>query len=100
MPKINIRHPTKYKPQDAFDLLVKYCGERLILKALGNAPPEVKWNTKHRKGSFQVMGVEGVLSVDSGTSATITVLVELPFLMTPLKGVIEKSIRDHLEKLG
>lgn len=90
----------KGKPDAVFEKLRTYCDKKLVLKELGNLRPQVDWNEKKRQGEFNEKGVKGMISVTGQVHAKITLKLEIPFLMTPFKGLISSSIQKHLERFS
>ena len=100
MPSIKVHQKTKSKGDAAFKKLKKYCDTKLILKELGNLKPEVEWDDEEQKGWFDEKGVKGEISVNTATPCTITITLEIPFLMLPFKRIIETSVQNHLGKFA
>jgi hypothetical protein len=100
MPTIKIKQKTTASADKMYGKLKKYCNSKLVLKELGNLRPKVEWDDENRMGCFKEMGVTGRISISESSPCEISVTMEIPFLMLPLKKVLETSVQNHLGKVS
>lgn len=99
MPKFNVEHKTKKSSAEAFtQLKAFFAGENDIRRfdpklTCTFDDGDKKLNVKGSQFSAQV----NVVEQDPG--AKLVINVEIPFLLTPLKGKIEETLKKSLSRL-
>lgn len=66
---------------------------------IGNEKPEIQWNDEALRGSFSMGKIEGAFFVTGDLPCTLNIEIKIPLIMSPLKGLIEKTLQKHLETL-
>lgn len=94
MPKISIDIPHKLSKNDARNRINKFASTELSKSDLGLSELNVKWHDKGANFSFKItaVGIKGDLLVEQNF---VNITSNIPFIFFPLKGQIEKIIRDH-----
>jgi putative polyhydroxyalkanoate system protein len=90
MPKLEINQPHSVTAQEArqkLDGLSKELGEKYGLTS--------SW-TSDTQAKVERTGASGTITIEPNN---VKIFLDLSFAMTPLKGTIEKRIKDELEKL-
>ena len=97
MPKLSIEYPTSHGVTDTYDKLKKFFQTDEIKKYDAKVvctfnDPALSCDLKGSqfKGDFKV--------AEAGTGSHVKINIDLPFLLTPLKGVIQESLMKMLKK--
>ena len=98
MPKVTVSQEVKGSPAKVFGKIRSYCDKKLILREVGNLKPKVEWKEKKRMGTFKEKGVKGTIRMTSKSPCKVTITMEIPFYLSPIKGILAESIQKHLAK--
>ncbi len=99
MPTIQINQDTSDHPDVVFLKLQKYCDEKLVIKEVGGIKPNIVWTCEKRTGQFLEKGIRGTITVHDSSPCRISVEMDLPLLLSPIKYLFKKAIQEHLAKL-
>lgn len=97
MPKISIEYPTSHGVTDTYAKLKNFFQTDEIKKY----DPKVECTFNDPSLSCDLKGSQfkGDFKVaDTGSGSNVKINIDLPFLLTPLKGVIQESLMKMLKK--
>jgi hypothetical protein len=98
MPKINVEHSSDLSPADAFDKLKTFFQNDADIRRLD---PKLQCTFQDTSMTGQATGSQfkADLSVkEKSAGSIVAVIVDLPFILTPLKGKIQDTIQRKLAK--
>ncbi len=100
MPKIQLKVPTSLKAQDSFDRVQKLLSADPDLLKLDSGL-KCEFDSQKLTGSAKGSKFSAIMSIEdkAGTSSVINLTVELPLMLTPFKGMVEKTLNDKLNKI-
>ena len=103
MAKIRVSKSIKKEANEAYSSLKNFFDNAEappFASELGSGEkPQMEWNDSERTGQFKAGKVHGCFSVLGNCPCTLEIEIELPIYMAPLKGMIEKTLKNHLEKI-
>ncbi len=98
MPKVTVDHKSNLSTQDAFEKIQKFFENDQDIRRLD---PSIKCDFKagDMKGKVNGSQFKADISVTGqGQGSTVTVVVDLPLLLTPFKGKVQETIEKKLNK--
>jgi len=99
MPKINIETNTKLNPKDAFGKIKEFFSHDQDLRKL-DSNYQCQFDDNALSGTAKGSKFNAQMSVhpDAGGSK-IKLQIDLPLLLTPIKGYVEKTVQQKLGTL-
>ncbi len=103
MPKVKIEKTLNMQAKKLFETVQSVLENDREVKAL---EPKLSLNSKETKEGIkgQVMGsrISGDFEIkeDADGLSTINIVLSLPLMLSPFKGVVEKRLQDKLEGLS
>ena len=98
MPKINIDHNSTLQAPETYAKIKDFFAQDQDLKKL-DSKLQATYDDKAMTGKVTGSKFKAdVAVVGSGTGSVVKVVVDLPFLLTPLKGTIEETLQKKLKK--
>lgn len=99
MPKLNIEKTLSVDATEAFTKLKNFLESDGDLRKM-DAGYQCSFDDSQKKGEAKGKQFKASLRVEpSGRGSKVAIDVDLPFLLTPLKGTIEASLRKKLDRL-
>ncbi len=98
MPKISIDHQSSISAQDAMSKIKTFFESD---KDLQHIDPKIscQFDEKSMKGKVTGSQFKADVTVQSqGAGSQVTVVVDLPLLLTPFKGKVEETVKRKLSK--
>lgn len=98
MPKINVEHVSKLNPTEVFNKLKTFFEGEHDIRRLD---PKIQctFNDSNMTGQATGSQFKAEMSVKkSGESSIVAVTVDLPFILTPIKGKVQEKIQSQLAK--
>lgn len=97
MPQVKVSQEFKGKKQAVYKAVKDYLDGRETLQKLGAS---MNWNDKTHSGELEGGSFSGALSVsEKGGSVQVSIVVDLPLLLTPLRGKVEEELKKHLGRV-
>lgn len=99
MSKVNIDVPSKYAAQETFTKIKGLFGENSEIKKFD---PEMActFNDAQMSGVAKGGKFSAELKVNgSGDNSSVSIILDLPFLLTPFKGQIKSTVEKKLNAL-
>jgi hypothetical protein len=97
MPQVKVLRDIKGKKKDVYSAVKEYLDGRETLAKLGAT---MQWNDKSCSGVLEASSFSGALEVnEKGDKSQVAITIELPFLLTPLKGKVEEELNKHLGRV-
>ena len=97
MPKLSIEYPTSHGVTDTYSKLKSFFQTDEIKKY--DPKVECKFNDANNSCDLKGSQFKGDFKVaEAGTGSHVKINIDLPFLLTPLKGVIQESLTKMLKK--
>jgi hypothetical protein len=98
MPKIQVAHNSSLPPTDAFEKIKEFFATDSTLQKL-DSNVKAQYDDKTRKGAIKGSQFKADVSVEaSGAGSKISVVIDLPLLLTPFKGKVEETLHKKLQK--
>ena len=98
MPKVTVDHNTSLNLEAAFEKIKTFFETDADLKKI-DSTIKVQFTSGSTTGKVVGKQFQADVSVkSSGNGSIVTVVVELPFLLTPLKGKVQETIQKKLNK--
>lgn len=98
MPKISIDYPTSHGVTDTYSKLKDFFEKTDEIKKY-DPKVECKFNDSAYSCDLKGSQFKGDFKVkEAGAGSQITINIDLPFLLTPLKGTIQDSLKKMLKK--
>jgi hypothetical protein len=99
MPKVNIDVPSKYSAQETFEKIKKFFESPGELKKF-DSDIACTFNDAQMSGTAKGSKFSADMKVSqTGDAAGVSVVLDLPFLLTPLKGQIKSTVEKKLGAL-
>ena len=98
MPKLNFNHNTTKNPKDVYSMIKKFFDNDSDIKRL-DANIQCQLNDQDLSGKVKGSVISAdfkVTPIETGSKLDIS--VDLPFIMTPLKGKVQETIQKKLDK--
>lgn len=99
MPKFNVEHTTAKSPDEAFTQVKGFfAGDNDIRRF----DPKLQCTFDEKSHKCSVKGAQFSADIniqEHQKGAKILVQIEIPFLLTPLKGKIEETLKKNLSKV-
>lgn len=98
MPKVTVDHKTNLTAKDAFEKIKTFFENDQDIRRLD---PSIKCDFKaaEMKGKATGSQFKADIAVSSqGDGSTVSVVVDLPLLLTPFKGKVQETIEKKLSK--
>ncbi len=101
MPKIQVSKVIHRPAQEAYQTLKAQFerGDEGAFASLGQEKPAITWHDGERKGVFSNGKIDGAFFISDENPCTLHIEIKLPMMLTPLKGMIEKGLKKHLETI-
>lgn len=99
MPKINVDVPSQFSPQETFEKVKSLFGDNSDLKKIDSS---MTCDFDHSQLCAKAKGQQFTASMQvqpSNSGSSVSVDVDIPFLLTPLKGQIKSKIESKLQKI-
>lgn len=97
MPKVKVSREISGKREEVFLAVKKYLEARDTLKKLG---AEVDWDVKSCAAMIDGGNFKGAITVEEKKGrAHVEISIDLPLLLTPLKGKVEEELTKHLGRV-
>lgn len=97
MPQVKVNQEIKGKRTAVYGAVKEYLEGRDTLQKLGAS---IDWNDKKFSGEIEASSFSGSLTVSDGDKAsTVSIVIDLPLLLTPLKGKVEEELKKHLGRV-
>lgn len=98
MPKFSIEYPTSHGVTDTYTKLKDLLEKTDAIKKY-DPKAECKFNDSNQSCDLKGSQFKGDLKVvAAGQGSQVTVNIDLPFILTPLKGTIQDSLTKMLKK--
>ncbi len=98
MPKISIEKTTALSGKEAFEKIQKFLSDDPDLRKMDSSY-KCQFNESNLTGSAKGGKFDAQLKIKEGGTTTVVLTVELPFLLTPFKGVVETTLDKKLTRL-
>lgn len=98
MPKISIDHQTNLPPSEAFQRIKNFFEKEEDIRRLD---PNMKCTFAEDKMTGQAKGSQFKADVSvlaQGSGSKVSVVVDLPLLLSPFKGKIQETVQRKLSK--
>lgn len=98
MPKLKIDHESKMPASDAFSKIKSFFESD---KDIQRIDPNLKWEPTPGKMTAKASGSQFKADIavnDKGAGSVVTLVVDLPLMLTPFKGKIESMIQQKLSQ--
>lgn len=97
MPKVKVSREIAGKRSAVFAAVKAYLEARDTLKKIG---AEVEWDSKACEATIEGSNFAGSITVaEQKNAALVEISIDLPLLLTPLKGKVEAELLKHLERV-
>lgn len=99
MPKITVDKKTALEPKEAFEKIKEFFNNDRDLRKL-DSNYQCQFNESALSGSAKGQKFQAEMSVASeGGGSRIKVEINLPLMLTPFKGYVEKTVQEKLSAL-
>ncbi len=99
MPKISVQKSIATDPQEAFQKLKTFLASDPDLKRMDSSY-QCQFQDDKMTGTAKGNKFNAKLSVKpEGANAHVEILVEIPLMMTPFKGIVESTLQNKLSKI-
>ncbi len=71
--------------------------EKKLNEKLSQFNPTFKWDEEDKSGTFDIKGVKGNVLI---SGSTLTVEMDIPFLLKPFKGKIMEHLESSMENIA
>jgi hypothetical protein len=98
MPKVTVDHTTSLNTESAFEKIKTFFETDADLKKIDSS---IKVEFSKQSGSGKVVGKQFQAEIaikQANQGSQVTVVVDLPFILTPLKGKVQETIQKKLNK--
>jgi hypothetical protein len=98
MPKVTVDHNTSLSSDAAFEKIKTFFETDADLKKIDDS---IKVEFKPGSQNGKVTGKQfkaDIIVKDGGKGSLVSVIVDLPFLLTPFKGKVQETIQKKLNK--
>ena len=99
MPKISVQHESAKNPQEALKIIQNFFETDLDLRKM-DPKIQCQFQTESLKGKVKGSQFEADVEVqrNSGQGSKVSIAIQLPLLLTPLKGKVEEILKRKLHK--
>lgn len=98
MPKITVSHPTQTAAKDAFEKIKNFFETDQDIRKLAS-DMKVTFTEDKMAGKATASQFSADFSVKpEGSGSLVSVLVDLPFILTPFKGKVQETLEKKLKK--
>lgn len=99
MPKVNIDVPSKYSASETFTKIKSLFDESSEIRKF-DPQMACTFNDAQMSGVAKGSKFDAELKVsDAGPSSAVSIVLDLPFLLTPFKGQIKSTVEKKLNAL-
>src|SRR5262245_29479446 len=98
MPKISIEKTSSLSPEETFSKIKTFLTDDKDLRKL-DSNYQCQFDEKSLTGSAKGKQFEAKLKVASGSKTRVSLEISLPLLLTPFKGMVEKTLTHKLDSL-
>lgn len=98
MPKLNFNHTTTKNSKDVFSMIKKFFESDADIRRF-DSNIQCQLNDQEMSGKVKGSVISAdfkVTAVNTGSKLDIT--IDIPFIMTPLKGKVQETIQKKLDK--
>lgn len=98
MPKVTVDHKSNLSAQDAFEKIKTFFESDQDIRRLD---PSIKCDFKAAELRGKASGSQfkaDIIVSGQGSGSTVSVIVDLPLLLTPFKGKVQETIEKKLSK--
>lgn len=98
MPKVTVDHKSQLEAKDAYEKIKSFFENDADIRRL-DPSMKCEFSTTEMKGKAKGSQFKADIAVSSdGGGSVVSVIVDLPLLLTPFKGKVQETIQKKLSK--
>lgn len=98
MPKVTVNHQTEVPADEAFERIKNFFETDQDIRKI-DPNIRITFTDTSKTGKVTASQFSGEFSVKPGSGgSTVSVLIDLPFLLTPFKGKVQETLEKKLKK--